>query len=63
MSRFFKFFEYAYLVFAILFLVKAIQVWSTEPSRAYLFLFFVVVATGMFFFKRHFRNKYKDKGR
>ena len=59
--RFFKYFQYAYLVFAILFIVEAIMVWQTSYQRALLFLFLAIVAIFMFFFKRHFRNKYKDK--
>lgn len=61
MTKFFKFFEYAYLIFAALFLFEVFRVWGTEPNRAYLSLFFAVVAVGMFFFKRHFRKKYEKR--
>ncbi|WP_416444608.1 hypothetical protein ACH3O9_03940 [Leeuwenhoekiella sp. A16] len=59
MTRFFKFFEYAYLIFAGLFIYETIRIWPTERNRAYLFIFFTVVALGMFFFKKHFRKKYE----
>ncbi|MAW97167.1 MULTISPECIES: hypothetical protein [Leeuwenhoekiella] len=61
MSKYFKYFEYAYLFFAALFLFEAVRIWSEEPSKAYLFLFFVVVAVGMYFFKRRFRKKYEQR--
>ncbi|MAZ28157.1 MAG: hypothetical protein CL868_13920 [Cytophagaceae bacterium] len=58
MKKFVKFFEYAYLLFAILFIGEAIRTWGSDRNRAYLSLFFVALALGMFFFKRHFRKKY-----
>ncbi|MDT0643675.1 hypothetical protein RM553_12600 [Zunongwangia sp. F363] len=61
MSKYFKFFEYAYLVFAAFFIFEAIRIWNTERSRAYVFLFFVGISIFMFFFKRRFRQKYKDR--
>lgn len=61
MTKFFKFFEYAYLVFAAMFLFETFRVWNSEPNRAYLSFFFVIVAVGMFFFKRHFRKKYEKR--
>jgi len=63
MSRFFRYFEYAYLLFAAFFLFEAFRIWSEQRSRAYLFLFFVVVAVFMFFFKRRFRRKYEDRNK
>ena len=63
MSRFFRYFEYAYLLFAAFFLFEAVRIWSTERNRAYLFLFFVAIAIFMFFFKRRFRRKYEDRNK
>lgn len=41
--------------------------WIDNRNRAYLFLFFMVVAVFMFFFKRNFRRKFeahqKDQNR
>jgi len=59
--KFFKYFQYAYLAFAILFFIEAFRVWDESNQKAYLFIFLGLVAVFMFFFKRHFRNKYKDK--
>ena len=63
MSKFFKYFEYAYLMFAAFFLFEAFRIWGTERNRAYLFLFFVCIAVFMFFFKRRFRRKYEDRNK
>lgn len=63
MTRFYKYFEFAYLIFAAFFIFEAIRIWDTERNRAYLFLFFVVVAIFMFFFKRRFRKRLEDRNR
>lgn len=60
MVKFYKFFEYAYLVIALLFAFEAYRIWNEEPNQAYLFLGFVAVAIFMFFFKRRFRKKVED---
>lgn len=56
-----KFFEFAYLAAAVFFLYEGITIWNTQRERAYLFLFFVVIAVFMFFFRRHFRHKYGNR--
>lgn len=61
MTKIYRFFEYAYLVFAAFFAFEAFQKWNEEPSQAYLFLFFVVLAIFMFFFKRNFRKRMDKK--
>jgi uncharacterized membrane protein len=61
MSKYFKYFEYAYLVIVVLFLFKAYSSWPAEPNQTYFSLFFVALALGMFFFKRRFRKKYEHK--
>ncbi len=63
MTRFYKYFEFAYLIFAAFFIFEAIRIWETERNRAYLFVFFVVVAIFMFFFKRRFRKRLEDRNR
>ena len=60
MSKYFKYFEYAYLIIVVLFLFKAYNSWPTEPNQTYFSLFFVALALGMFFFKRRFRKKYEQ---
>ncbi|MGA9325335.1 MAG: hypothetical protein WBV47_04745 [Salegentibacter sp.] len=63
MSKYYKFFEYAYLFIAAFFIFEAIRSWNTERSRAYLFAFFVVIAIFMFFFKRRFRRKIEERNK
>ncbi|CAM4273950.1 LPXTG-motif cell wall-anchored protein [Gillisia hiemivivida] len=58
--KFFKYFEYAYLFIAAFFLFEAFRIWNEERNRAYLFIFFVVIAIFMFFFKRRFRQKLEN---
>lgn len=60
MSKFFKYFEYGYLIVVVLFLFRAYNSWPAEPNQTYFSLFFVALALGMFFFKRHFRRKYEQ---
>ncbi|MCF4100854.1 hypothetical protein L1I30_04170 [Gillisia sp. M10.2A] len=63
MMKFFKYFEYAYLVIAAFFLFEVIRLWNVERNRSYLFIFFVIIAIFMFLFKRRFRRKLEDKNR
>ncbi|TQI69709.1 hypothetical protein JM79_0594 [Gramella sp. Hel_I_59] len=63
MSKFFKYFEYAYLLFAAFFLFEAVRIWNDQRQRAYLFLFFVAIAIFMFFFKRRFRRRYEERNK
>lgn len=60
MSKFSKYFEYGYLIVVVLFLYRAYNSWPAEPNQTYFSLFFVALALGMFFFKRHFRRKYEQ---
>ena len=58
-----KFFQYAYLVFAVLFLYDAISNWNEEGNRRYMSLLFTALAIFMFFFKKKFNNRFdKNKG-
>ncbi|MBQ0739061.1 MULTISPECIES: hypothetical protein [Mesonia] len=59
--KYFKYFEYAYLVFAVLFFFEAYRVWSESVDRAYLCIFLGAVAVFMFFFKRRFRRKIEER--
>ena len=63
LSKVYRFFEYAYLIIAAFFAYEAVNNWNTERNRAYLFIFFVVVAIFMFFFKRNFRKKMEERNK
>lgn len=56
-----KFFQYAYIIFAALFLWDAITNWSVDRNRAYMSLFFTALAVFMFFFRNRFRKKIEDR--
>ncbi|MDN3724841.1 hypothetical protein QRD02_10635 [Aequorivita sp. SDUM287046] len=63
LNKVYRFFEYAYLIIAAFFAYEAFINWSTQRNRAYLFIFFVVVAIFMFFFKRNFRKKMESRNK
>ncbi|NJX16208.1 hypothetical protein [Tamlana crocina] len=57
-----KIFQYAYLVFAVLFLYDAISKWNDGTHGAYVSLALAGLAVFIFFFRRRFRKKYENKG-
>jgi hypothetical protein len=61
MNRIWKFFQYGYLIIAIICLVEGLLRWSTDRNRAYLFLGFAVFIVIIFLFKRHFRKNVEKR--
>lgn len=61
MDKIWKIFQYAYLVIAIIFLVEGILKWNLDRQESYLFFGFSIFITLVFFFKRHFRKKIKNR--
>jgi len=59
--RYMKFFQYAYLIFAILFVYDAIQKWFSEGIIAYMSILLAATAIFMFFFRRKFNKKFDNK--
>jgi uncharacterized membrane protein len=59
--KFLKFFQYAYIAFAALFLYEAIINWNIDRSKSYMSLLFVALAVFMFFFRKRFRKKLEDR--
>ncbi|WP_456376567.1 hypothetical protein [Lutibacter sp.] len=57
MQKFWKIFEYGYLIIAIVFFVETFINWNTDREKAYLLLLFAVVAMFMYFFRKRFRKK------
>ncbi len=55
----FKIFQYAYLVFAVLFLYDAIIQWG--ETRAYTSLLLGTLAVFMFFFRKKFNKKFDNQ--
>lgn len=60
MAKYYKFFEYAYLVIAIFFMVETVLNWNSEPQSAYIYLAFSVAAIFMYFFRKKFRKKFEN---
>lgn len=56
-----KLFQYAYIIFAVLFFWDAISNWSTDRSRSYISLLFTALAVFMFFFRKRFRKKFDNR--
>lgn len=61
MRRYAKYREWLYAVTGVFSLYKVVTLWGVDQSRAYLFLFFLVLSIGMFFFSRHFRKKFENR--
>lgn len=56
-----KIFQYAYLVFAALFLYDSYSKWDNNPNGAYISLGLVALAIFMYFFRRKFSKKFENK--
>jgi len=63
MAKYFKFFEIAYLVIAIIFIVETVLRWNSEPNKAYIFLAFAVLAIFMYFFRKKYRKRFQKHER
>ena len=60
MAKYFKFFEIAYLVIAVIFIIETVLRWNSEPNKAYIFLAFGLLAIFMYFFRKKFRKRLED---
>ncbi|KJD35117.1 membrane protein [Tamlana sedimentorum] len=59
--KFYKIFQYAYLVFAVLFLYDAFTKWEINTTGAYISLGLAALAVFMFFFRRKFGKKFDNR--
>jgi hypothetical protein len=57
MHKFSKYFEFAYLIIGVVFIIDGIIKLTEESEKAFMVLVFGVAAIFMFFFKRRFRKK------
>jgi len=55
--------QYAYLVFAVLFLYDAISNWNVEGKNPYISLGLAALALFMFFFRKKYRKRFEDRGK
>ncbi len=63
MAKYFKFFEFAYLVISVIFIVETFLTWKSDPNKAYIFLAFAVMAIFMYFFRKKYRKKFENQER
>ncbi|WP_296638533.1 hypothetical protein [Polaribacter sp.] len=63
MTKLWKFFQYGYLIVAIICLIEGIVRFNSEREKAYLLLGFSIFITLVFFFKRHFRKKVEKRNK
>jgi len=60
-NKIYRLFEYVYILMAVFSIYLVVTNWENDRNRAYLFVFFAVVAIFMFFFKRKFRKKIEER--
>lgn len=63
MIKILRYTEYLYLAVAIVSIYKVVQLWSVDPKETYIFIFFAVVSTAMFFFRRNYRKRFEKRKR
>ena len=59
--KFLQFFQYAYLIFVVLFCYDAMTKWETERNGAYMSLLFAALSLFMFFFRKRFKKKFEER--
>ncbi len=63
MIKILRYTEYLYLAVAIISIYKIITLWNTNPADTYIFIFFALVSTGMFIFRRNYRKRFEKRKR
>ena len=58
-----KYTQYIYLVAAVFFTIKAVEIWDQDNDQHFLFLGIAVLSVFMFFFRRKFANKFEDRNK
>lgn len=61
--KYLKLTQYVYLVAAVLFAYKSIEIWNTDTQQAYLYIGITAVAVFMFFFRRKYAKKFEDRNK
>jgi hypothetical protein len=56
-----KYIQYFYFIAAMLFVFDGIHKFNTENGSPWVSFFFAALALFLFFFRRHFANKYKNQ--
>lgn len=61
MFKAWKFFQYAYLIIAIICFIEGIINFTTNRDKSFMLFGFGIFITLVFIFKRRFRKKYEEK--
>ncbi|MDP5158274.1 MAG: hypothetical protein NWQ07_06830 [Flaviramulus sp.] len=59
--KYYKIFQYAYLVFAALFIFDGFSKFNDGTNASYISLSLAALAVFMFFFRRKFSKKFEDR--
>lgn len=62
-NKIYRLFEYAYIFMALFSIYLVVTNWESNRDRAYIFVFFGIVAIFMFFFKRRFRKNLEKRNK
>jgi O-antigen/teichoic acid export membrane protein len=60
--KFSKIFQYAYIVFAVLFIYDGISKWGDGTNGAYISLGLAALAIFIYFFRKKFSRKFENRG-
>jgi len=61
MIKILRYTEYLYIIVAAFSVYRIFTDWNSDRSMAYLFIFFAVISTSMFFFRRTYRKKFEKR--
>ncbi len=61
MIKFLRYTEYLYLAVAVISIYKVVTLWSIDPKETYIFIFFAVVSSAMFLFRRKYRQRFEQR--
>ncbi len=61
MIKILRYTEYLYLAVALISLYKIAELWEANREGTYIFIFFAIVSTGMFFFRRNYRKRFEKR--
>ena len=59
--KYLKYTPYIYLIAAIIFGIRAAEVWENEKDQAYLYIGITALSVFMFFFRLKFAKKMEDR--
>ena len=63
MIKILKYTEYIYLIVAAFSIYRIFTDWNLDGEFPYIFIFFAVVSTAMFLFRRNYRKKFEARER